>query len=69
MKNVTWSNRFTKQIDSEVLDFSQSLNIDIVLYNADIKVTTAHVEMLSNCGHITISEKRKSLMGSKSQQN
>ena len=65
MKNVTWSSRFTKQIDSEVLDFSQSLNIDIVLYNADIKVTTAHVEMLSNCGHITISEKKKIINGLK----
>ena len=65
MKNVTWSSRFTKQIDSEVLDFSQSLNIDIVLYNSDIKVTTAHVEMLSNCGHITIAEKKKIINGLK----
>ena len=29
MKNTTWSSRFTKQLDDEVLDFSQSLNIDI----------------------------------------
>ena len=65
MKNVTWSSRFTKQIDSEVLDFSQSLNIDIVLYNSDIKVTTAHVEMLSNCGHITVAEKKKIINGLK----
>ena len=65
MKNVTWSSRFTKQIDSEVLDFSQSLNIDIVLYNSDIKVTTAHVEMLSNCGHITMAEKKKIINGLK----
>ena len=65
MKNVTWSSRFTKQIDSEVLDFSQSLNIDIVLYNSDIKVTTAHVEMLCNCGHITIAEKKKIINGLK----
>ena len=47
MKNVTWSSRFTKQIDSEVLDFSQSLSIDIVLYEVDIRVTIAHVQMLS----------------------
>ena len=59
MKNVTWSSRFSKEIDSEVLDFSQSLSIDIVLYRADIEVTIAHVEMLSNCGHITVTEKRK----------
>ena len=65
MKNVTSSSRFTKQIDSEVLDFSQSLNIDIVLYNSDIEVTTAHVEMLSNCGHITVAEKKKIINGIK----
>ena len=59
MKNVTWSSRFSKEIDSEVLDFSQSLSIDIVLYRADIEVTIAHVEMLSNCGHISVTEKRK----------
>ena len=59
MKNVTWSSRFSKEIDSEVLDFSQSLSIDIVLYRADIEVTIAHVEMLSSCGHITITEQRK----------
>ena len=52
MKNVTWSSRFTKQIDAEVLDFSQSLSIDIVLYDVDIRVTSAHVQMLSSCGHI-----------------
>ena len=59
MKNVTWSSRFTKKIDSEVLDFSQSLSIDIVLYNADIRVTMAHVEMLAKCGHITAAEQKK----------
>ncbi len=59
MKNVTWSSRFTKQIDSEVLEFSQSLSIDVVLYEADISVTAAHVEMLCKCGHIKTSELKK----------
>ncbi len=59
MKNVTWSSRFTKQLDGEVLDFSQSLNIDIVLYNADIRVTLAHVDMLAACGHISATERKK----------
>ena len=59
MKNTTWSSRFTKQLDDEVLDFSQSLNIDIVLYNVDIKVTMAHVDMLASCGHIKDAEKKK----------
>ena len=65
MKNVTWSSRFTKQIDSEVLDFSQSLSIDIVLYAVDIRVTMAHVKMLSKCGHIKLSESKKILKGLK----
>ena len=59
MKNVTWSSRFTKQLDAEVLDFSQSLNIDIVLFNADIRVTMAHIDMLASCGHISPAEKNK----------
>ena len=63
MKNVTRSSRFTKQIDAEVLEFSQSLSIDIVLYDADIRVTSAHVEMLNKCGHIKTSESKKILMG------
>ena len=66
MKNVTWSSRFTKQIDSEVLDFSQSLSVDIVLYEADIRVTIAHVQMLSSCGHIKSSESKKIIKGLKS---
>ena len=46
MKNNTWSGRFTKELDSDVLDFSLSLSVDIVLYDDDIRVTHAHVEML-----------------------
>ena len=63
MKNVTWSSRFTKQIDAEVLDFSQSLSIDIVLYDVDIRVTSAHVQMLSSCGHIKASEAKAIIKG------
>ena len=65
MKNVTWSSRFTKQMDADVLEFSQSLNIDIVLFSSDINVTIAHVDMLESCGHITSSEKKKITNGLK----
>ena len=65
MKNKTWSGRFKKQINEDVLDFSQSLTIDIVLYEADILVTEAHVEMLCKCGHITKKELRKIVSGLK----
>ena len=59
MKNKTWSGRFNKQINEDVLDFSQSLTIDIVLYEADILVTEAHVEMLCKCGHLNQKELTK----------
>ena len=65
MKNKTWSGRFKKQINEDVLDFSQSLTTDIVLYEADILVTEAHVEMLCKCGHIRQSELRKIKAGLK----
>ena len=65
MKNKTWSGRFKKQINEDVLDFSQSLTIDIVLYEADIMVTEAHVEMLFKCGHIKQKDLKKIKAGLK----
>ena len=59
MKNNTWSGRFTKELDSDVLDFSQSLSVDIVLYDADIRVTHAHVEMLCKCKHLSKNDFKK----------
>ena len=56
MKNKTWAGRFTRKINDDVLDFSQSLTIDIVLYEADIMTTLVHVEMLCKCGHIKKNE-------------
>ncbi len=65
MKNKTWSGRFKKQTNEDVLDFSQSLTVDIVLYEADILVTEVHVEMLCKCGHITQKELKKIKVGLK----
>tara|TARA_B100000965_G_C19581618_1_gene753825 strand:+ start:759 stop:2138 length:1380 start_codon:yes stop_codon:yes gene_type:complete len=65
MKNTTWSGRFNKQMDTEVLEFSQSLSVDIVLYETDITVTIAHVEMLYKCGHIKKNECVKIISGLK----
>ena len=56
MKKTTRASRFTKKIDSEVLEFSESLTVDIVLLEADLKVTSAHVEMLAKCRLITKKE-------------
>ena len=65
MKNKTWSGRFAKAINEDVLDFSQSLTIDIVLYDADIMVTEAHVEMLGRCSHLKATEVKKIKAGLK----
>ena len=56
MKKTTRASRFTKKIDNEVLEFSESLTVDIVLLEADLKVTSAHVEMLAKCRLITKKE-------------
>ena len=65
MKNTTWSGRFNKQMDTEVLEFSQSLSVDIVLYETDIAVTIAHIEMMFKCGHIKKNECVKIISGLK----
>ena len=65
MKNNTWSGRFIKGIDSDVLDFSQSLSVDLVLYDVDIRVTEVHVEMLYKCKHLTKSDFQKIVSGLK----
>ena len=38
MKNKIWSSRFTKKTDAEVLEFSQSLGVDIVLDETESEI-------------------------------
>ena len=59
MKNSTWSGRFQKGIDSEVLEFSESVSVDHLLFNSDIKVCKAHVQMLGECKIISKSDSKK----------
>ena len=49
MKNSTWSGRFKKGLDEEVLEFSESISFDHLLFDSDIRVCIAHAEMLSEC--------------------
>ena len=46
MKNATWSGRFKKSLDKEVLEFSESVSVDHLLFDSDIKVCMAHAQML-----------------------
>ena len=65
MKKKTRSSRFSKEVDNEVLEFSESLTIDIVLLETDIKVTTAHVEMLAKCKLISKKDLKTIISGLK----
>ena len=56
MKNATWSGRFKKSLDKEVLEFSESISVDHLLFDSDIKVCMAHAQMLCECKIITKSE-------------
>jgi argininosuccinate lyase len=58
MKNSTWSGRFKKGLDEDVLEFSESVSVDHLLFDCDIKVCIAHAEMLGECKIIT---KRESI--------
>jgi argininosuccinate lyase len=60
MKNSTWSGRFKKGLDEEVLEFSESISFDHLLFDSDIRVCIAHAEMLSECK--IISKKESSML-------
>lgn len=44
---MLWSGRFTKNINEKVLNFTNSLDIDKILYKYDIKGSIAHVKSLN----------------------
>lgn len=47
---MLWGSRFTKQLDSDALEFSSSISFDINLFEQDIKVSKAHSKMLGSIG-------------------
>ncbi len=65
MKNSTWSGRFKKGLDEEVLEFSESISIDHLLFDCDIRVCIAHAEMLCECKIITKKESKDLIRGLK----
>jgi argininosuccinate lyase len=68
MKNTTWSGRFKKGLDEDVLEFSESISIDHLLFDCDIKVCIAHAEMLAECKIISQKESASLIKGLKSVQ-
>ena len=63
MKNSTWSGRFKKGLDEEVLEFSESISFDHLLFDSDIRVCIAHAEMLSECKIISKKESNMLIKG------
>ena len=68
MKNSTWSGRFKKGLDEDVLEFSESISIDHLLFDCDIKVCIAHAEMLAECKIISKKESNTLVKGLKAVQ-
>ncbi|MBQ3346582.1 MAG: argininosuccinate lyase, partial [Synergistaceae bacterium] len=54
-----WHGRFTKNTAKTVQDFTQSLDIDWRMYEADIQGSIAHVRMLGKTGILTQEESAK----------
>ncbi|MBR0186635.1 MAG: argininosuccinate lyase [Synergistaceae bacterium] len=54
-----WHGRFTKDTAKTVQDFTQSLDIDWRMYEADIQGSIAHVRMLGKTGILTQEESAK----------
>ena len=46
-----------------MLEFSESVSVDHLLFDSDIKVCMAHAQMLSECKIITKSESKKICKG------
>jgi argininosuccinate lyase len=60
-----WGGRFEKGLHPALKDFSYSLQVDAALFEAELEVDEAYVEMLGRIGVLTGSEKRALLSGLK----
>ena len=58
-----WHGRFKKDMADEVLDFTQSLDIDWRMAECDIKGSLAHVKMLGKAGLLKADEAEKIALG------
>lgn len=60
-----WGGRFTKQTDSLVQEFNESLSFDKRLYKQDIRGSKAHISMLAKQGIVSETDKESILKGLK----
>jgi argininosuccinate lyase len=66
MSGSVWQKRFKKRVNSEVLNFSSSINDDYKLIPYDIFANIAHAEMLYHTGYISKQDLKKIIKGLKS---
>ncbi|HUT54515.1 MAG TPA: argininosuccinate lyase [bacterium] len=59
MAKKPWGGRFKKEMDKDMLLFSESLSFDCRLLEADIAGSIAHARMLGECGVIKKAEAKK----------
>ncbi len=60
---MLWGGRFSKEIDSDFLKFSSSIEFDINLLDYDLEVSKAHAKMLGACGIIEKKESEEIVKG------
>jgi argininosuccinate lyase len=60
-----WGGRFSKEMNSEVAQFTSSLEVDYRLWRADIEGSLAHAEMLGRQGILQTDESNEILAGLK----
>ena len=58
-----WGGRFTKQTDTLVQEFNESLSFDKRLYKQDIRGSKAHISMLGEQGIVSKEDKELILKG------
>ena len=63
MNRKLWGGRYTAQTNSEVEQYTASINFDVELAYEDILGSMAHAKMLSQCGILTIEENQKLQQG------
>ena len=63
MKEKPWSGRFSKETDSLVERFSESVSVDKRLYREDIEGSIAHAQMLCRAGILTEKETESIIEG------
>ena len=64
-KQALWSGRFDGEMDDSTLEFTSSLDVDVMLSFYDVMGSLAHVRMLKKCGIIPADDADRIIEGLK----